>query len=141
MESQIVWEDEEKSEEGRVKMEEREKWNRKIIRLFFSFPIVISCFCGALPSYAQTLPIQAKESAIAPDLDPPDEVLRVEIYTEARSPIDGKLLTAAEYIELADELSSLDRVPPDAFVSPSVRRIIELLRLRKLFRQIIPFIP
>jgi hypothetical protein len=108
----------------------------KLIRLLLSFPIILNISCCALPAYAQT-----KNTSIPLVDDTPEEVLRAEIYTEARSPIDGKLLTAAEYIELANELSSLDRVPPEAFVSPGVRRLVELLKLRKLFRQFIPFIP
>jgi hypothetical protein len=71
----------------------------------------------------------------------PEEVLRTEIYTDARSPIDGKLLTAAEYVELMDRLRSLDHIPPEYFVSPQIREVIDLLRLRKFLRQIIPFIP
>ncbi|MDX2255905.1 MAG: hypothetical protein NW214_10340 [Pseudanabaenaceae cyanobacterium bins.39] len=71
----------------------------------------------------------------------PEEVLRTEIYTDARSPIDGNLLTAAEYTELMDKLRSLDHIPPEDFVSPQIREVIGLLRLRKFFRQIIPFMP
>ncbi|CAN1211994.1 hypothetical protein TUMEXPCC7403_17440 [Tumidithrix helvetica PCC 7403] len=108
----------------------------RITRLFLSFPIILSTFCGSLPLYAQT-----NDSSLPPASDTPEEVLRAEIYTEARSPIDGKVLTAAEYIELSEELSSLDRVPPDAFVSPAVRRLIGMLRLRKFLRQVIPFFP
>jgi hypothetical protein len=73
--------------------------------------------------------------------DPPEEVLRAEIYTDARSPIDGKQLTAAEYVELMEKLRSLDNIPPEDFVSPKVREVIDLLRLRKFLRQFIPFIP
>ena len=73
--------------------------------------------------------------------DIPEEVLRTEIYTDARSPIDGKLLTATEYVELMDNLRSLDSIPPEDLVSPKVREVVELLRLRKLLRQFIPFIP
>ncbi len=73
--------------------------------------------------------------------DPPEEVLRAEIYTDARSPIDGKQLTAAEYTELIEKLRSLDGIPPEDFVSPKVREVIGSLRLRKFLRQFIPFIP
>ncbi|PZV15328.1 MAG: hypothetical protein DCF20_10735 [Pseudanabaena sp.] len=70
--------------------------------------------------------------------DVPEEVLRVEIYTDARSPIDGKQLTAAEYAELMEKLRSLDGIPPEALVSPKIREVIDLLRLRKFLRQFIP---
>lgn len=73
--------------------------------------------------------------------DTPEEVLRAEIYTDARSPIDGKQLTAAEYTELMEKLRSLDSIPPEDFVSPKVREVIGLLKLRKFLKQFIPFIP
>jgi hypothetical protein len=73
--------------------------------------------------------------------DTPEEILRAEIYTDARSPIDGKQLTAAEYVELMEKLRALDSIPPEDLVSPRVREVIDLLRLRKLLRQFIPFIP
>jgi hypothetical protein len=73
--------------------------------------------------------------------DTPEEVLRAEIYTDARSPIDGKQLTATEYVEFMEKLRSLDSIPPEYLVSPKVREVIGLLRLRKFLRQFIPFIP
>lgn len=73
--------------------------------------------------------------------DTPEEVLRAEIYTDARSPIDGKQLSAAEYTELMEKMRSLDNIPPEDLVSPKVREVIDLLRLRKFLRQFIPFIP
>ncbi|WP_197278794.1 hypothetical protein [Pseudanabaena sp. 'Roaring Creek'] len=73
--------------------------------------------------------------------DSPEEVLRAEIYTDARSPIDGKQLSAAEYTELMEKLRSLDNIPPEDLVSPKVREIIGLLKLRKFLKQFIPFVP
>lgn len=73
--------------------------------------------------------------------DTPEEVLRAEIYTDARSPIDGKQLSAAEYTELMEKLRSLDHLPPEDLVSPKVREVIGLLKLRKFLKQFIPFIP
>ncbi len=73
--------------------------------------------------------------------DTPEEVLRAEIYTDARSPIDGKQLSAAEYTELMEKLRSLDHIPPEDLVSPKVREVIGLLKLRKFLKQFIPFIP
>jgi hypothetical protein len=67
--------------------------------------------------------------------DVPEEVLRTEIITEARSPIDGKPLTASEYAQLKAQLE--DRSPPSQ-VSPKIRRLIFLLRLRQLLRTITP---
>jgi hypothetical protein len=72
--------------------------------------------------------------------DIPEEVLRTEIYTEARSPVDGKLLSAAEYIELDQSLQErISDIPPRLLVSEKLQRLIDLLKLRKLIRQVIPF--
>jgi hypothetical protein len=82
------------------------------------------------PSPVQGLP---------PSEDLPEEVLRTEIITEARSPIDGTLLTAAEYAELQAKLRSTAAVKPD--IAPQIQTRIILLRIRKIFRSIVPFIP
>lgn len=102
-----------------------------------SFAIAILISLQIVPSalFAQT------QSSLASQEDTPEEVLRAEIYTDARSPIDGKQLTATEYVELMEKLRSLDSIPPEDFVSPKVREVINLLKLRKLLRQFIPFIP
>ncbi|NEP59592.1 MAG: hypothetical protein F6K31_21705 [Symploca sp. SIO2G7] len=73
---------------------------------------------------------------LPPPEDVPEEILRTEIITEARSPIDGKPLTAAEYAQLQAELAQ-NPISPD--VSPKLKRLIFLLRLRQLLRTIIPF--
>lgn len=96
---------------------------------------IIASTCLATPSLnAQT------QADLAPE-DIPEEVLRGEIYTDARSPIDGTLLTATEYVELMENLRSLDRIPPEDLVSPQIQEVINLLKLRKFLRQIVPFIP
>jgi hypothetical protein len=90
--------------------------------------------CGQVPVaaiYAQNLP---------PAEDTPDEVLRTEIYTDARSPVDGKLMTAAEYIELKEDLTeAMNDIPPEARVSPKVAEVIRLLKLRAVIKRILPF--
>jgi hypothetical protein len=78
---------------------------------------------------AQTLP---------PPTEIPEEVLRTEIYIDARSPVDGKLLTAAEYIELSEQLESVN-IPSRYLVSDKLQNLIQLLKLRKFIRQIVPF--
>jgi hypothetical protein len=75
---------------------------------------------------------------LPPPDDTPEEVLRTEIITEARSPIDGKPLTAAEYAQLKAQLE--ERSPP-AQVSQKIERLIFLLRLRRLIRTVAPFAP
>ncbi|BBC23434.1 hypothetical protein ABRG53_1177 [Pseudanabaena sp. ABRG5-3] len=85
--------------------------------------------------------IFAENKSLSLQEDTPEEVLRAEIYTDARSPIDGKQLSAAEYTELMEKMRSLDNIPPEDLVSPKVREVIDLLKLRKFLRQFIPFIP
>ncbi|MDX1976895.1 MAG: hypothetical protein SFT94_04410 [Pseudanabaenaceae cyanobacterium bins.68] len=73
--------------------------------------------------------------------DLPEEVLRLEIYTEARSPLDGRPLSAKAYAELQEELGELDGGTAAFLVSPRLKDLIELLKLRRTLRQVIPFIP
>ncbi len=101
-----------------------------LISTSISLPLIPSAIFAEMPS-----------TPYLPAEDTPEEVLRGEIYTDARSPIDGKRLTAAEYVELMEKLQSLDNIPPEDLVSPKVREVIDLLRLRKFLRQFIPFIP
>jgi hypothetical protein len=83
-----------------------------------------------------TLGVTQPAVCLPPQEDMPEEVLRTEIITEARSPINGKPLTAAEYAQLKAQLEERT-LPPQ--VSPKIRRLIFLLRLRQLFRTIVPF--
>ncbi|NEP12747.1 MAG: hypothetical protein F6K14_21570 [Symploca sp. SIO2C1] len=83
-----------------------------------------------------TLLVAKPAVGLPPPEDVPEEVLRTEIITEARSPIDGKPLTAAEYAQLQAELAQ-NPIPPD--VNPKIKRLIFLLRLRQMLRTIIPF--
>lgn len=103
--------------------------------------LAIASFLGLQISALAIVPMNSSaetQSMSAFQEDVPEEVLRVEIYTDARSPIDGKQLTAAEYAELMEKLRSLDGIPPEALVSPKIREVIDLLRLRKFLRQFIP---
>lgn len=74
--------------------------------------------------------------ALPPAEDIPEEILRTEIITEARSPIDGKRLTAAEYAELKTQLQT----SPPPKLNAQIREQIFLLRLRKALLQIFPFL-
>lgn len=84
-------------------------------------------------------------SAVKPALalpqadDQPEEVLRSQIITDARSPIDGKPLTAAEYAQLQSEL----QIPaPSRPVLPrSLEKNLNLLRLRRFIKTFFPFFP
>ncbi len=75
-------------------------------------------------------------TALPPPEDTPEEILRTKIIIEARSPIDGKLLTAAEYIQLQ---AQLQEVPPPK-LDPKIREQIFLLRIRKTLLQFFPFL-
>ena len=99
----------------------------------------IACVIGSTCLSTEVLLAQTETALTQQDI--PEEVLRSEIYTDARSPINGNLLTAAEYTELMENLRSLDNIPPEDFVSPQIREVINLLKLRKFLRQIVPFIP
>ncbi|OUC12178.1 MAG: hypothetical protein B0A82_23950 [Alkalinema sp. CACIAM 70d] len=74
-----------------------------------------------------------------PEDDLPEEVLRTEIFTEARSPIDGKPMTAQEYAELLVEIDQANQVDPQ--VSPKVRQTVSLLKLRKFLKTVLPILP
>jgi hypothetical protein len=80
-------------------------------------------------------------TALPPPEDLPEEVLRTEIITEARSPIDNKRLTAAEYAELQAQLQQRPSENPRDQVSPGLKKTIRLLRLRRFIKTVFPFIP
>ncbi|MEM7553717.1 MAG: glutathione S-transferase [Cyanobacteria bacterium P01_A01_bin.84] len=75
--------------------------------------------------------------ALPPTSDIPEEVLRSQIITAARSPIDGKPLTPGEYAQLEAQLQKRSTPPK---LSSRVRRTVYLLRLRKLIKSVFPFI-
>lgn len=71
--------------------------------------------------------------------DIPEELLRTEIITEARSPLTGEPVSAAEYAQL---LESLENTPANGtLISSEIRHLILLLQLRRNLKPILPFIP
>lgn len=78
-------------------------------------------------------------NALPPAEDHPEEVLRAQIITGARSPITGKPMTAAEYAQLQTELQTPP--PTRVEVEPKLRRTVGLLKLRKFLKTFFPFIP
>ncbi|MBE9231426.1 hypothetical protein IQ231_06915 [Cuspidothrix issatschenkoi LEGE 03284] len=74
--------------------------------------------------------------ALPPIDDIPEEILRTEIILEARSPIDGKKLTAAEYAQLQTQMQT----NPSPRLNPKIRDQIFLLQLRKVLLQLFPFL-
>jgi hypothetical protein len=75
--------------------------------------------------------------ALPPADEVPEEILRTEIITEARSPVTGEPLSAAEYAVLQEQLRSLGESPQ---VNPDLAGLIWLLQLRRVVRPILPFI-
>jgi hypothetical protein len=84
------------------------------------------------PGFAQTVPRlpapQAEEI--------PEEVARLQPIEHARSPEDNRLLTPAEYALLQEELQKAQETQA---VSPKLRQLILLLRVRKVLKTIVPF--
>ena len=68
----------------------------------------------------------------------PEEILRTEIITGARSPFTGEPMTAAEYAQLQEKLDEPAGTP---LVSSDIRHLVFLLQLRRAVRPILPFIP
>lgn len=106
------------------------KSQRYLTSIGLSASISVASAGPALIHSAQGLP---------PPEDTPEEVLRTEIITEGRSSIDGTALTAAEYAELQARLRSTAAVKPD--IAPQIQTKIILLRVRKLIRSVVPFLP
>lgn len=71
------------------------------------------------------------------DDDIPEEILRTEIITAARSPLTGEPLSAAEYAQLLEELEA---PAGGRLVSQDIRRLFFLLEIRRALKPILPFI-
>ena len=84
------------------------------------------------------LAVPAQASSISIDNDLPEEVLRAEIITEARSPIDGKALSAIEFAELVTTAKQqIERDDASLITSSSkVKETLFLLRLRGFLRSV-----
>ncbi len=111
-------------------MRRRKAQKRILLFVLTVTTIVISILVGLSCS------LGASVMALSPPEDTPEEILRTEIITEARSPIDGKPLSAAEYAELQAQL----RTQPVPRLDPRIRQNIFLLRLRKTLRLLFPFL-
>ena len=103
---------------------------RKAVLLIFLTPVI--GILGEILTYHKTPVI-----ALPPKVDIAEEILRTEIIIEARSPVDGKPLSPAEYAQLQAELKTRP-YPPQ--LSPKVRDTVFLLRLRKILKTIFPFV-
>jgi hypothetical protein len=71
--------------------------------------------------------------ALPPPTDLPEEYLRTQIIIEARSPLNGEAISAAEYSDLLAQLEKqLSERENEAFIKPSYKDALFLLRLRKI---------
>lgn len=98
---------------------------------------VIAALCLTSPTVL--LLWQRSAIALPPPDDQPEEVLRTEIITGARSPITGKPMTASEYAQLQAELQTAPPTQPE--LSPTIRKQVNLLKLRQFLKTFFPFIP
>ena len=71
------------------------------------------------------------------DDDIPEEILRTEIITGARSPLTGEMLSAAEYAQLQAALAA---PAGGTLVRDDIRYLIFLLQFRRAIRPIVPFL-
>lgn len=74
--------------------------------------------------------------ALPPPEDTPESVLRTKVILEARSRIDGKPLTPAQYAQMEAELAE-SPYPPE--LSPDVQQAIFLLQIRQMLQILTPF--
>jgi hypothetical protein len=71
-----------------------------------------------------------------PQPEVPEEVARLQPIEHARSPEDNRLLKPAEYALLQEELQKAQETRA---VSPKLKQLILLLRVRKALKTVIPF--
>jgi hypothetical protein len=76
--------------------------------------------------------------SLPPADETPEEILRTRMITEARSPIDGQPVSAAEYAQLQEQLQDVNDVES---VDSELAQLIFLLQVRRVVRPILPFIP
>lgn len=76
--------------------------------------------------------------ALPPPEEIPEEILRTRIILEARSPLDGKPISAAEYAQLHEQLQDVNDI---GRVDSDLAQLIFLLQIRRVVKPILPFIP
>ncbi len=111
------------------KVPPQEAWRCKVgSSLWLSLLVVCT---GALPATAQTIyPLPSAD-------DIPEEVLRLEDPGYGNSMINGEKLNLGEYARLSTELQ--DSIEPAPQISPKIKNLIFLLKIRKLLRTFLPF--
>lgn len=81
--------------------------------------------------------VAGKALALPPMDDVPEEILRTEVITQARSPLDGEPLSAADYAVLQARLRDPNI---EAMVSSELAQLVQLLQLRRALRPVLPFL-
>jgi hypothetical protein len=102
------------------------------LRRFAPIALLVLLFTPMVSVQAQVVP-QAAMGEI------PEEILRQEMILDARSPLDGKPLTATEYAELQVEIDRLNEPTPT--VSPKLQQLVLLVKLRKFLKTVLPIVP
>ncbi len=99
--------------------------------------------CTSAPLLLCLLLLPTPVSALPPPEDLPEEILRTEIITEARSPIDGQPITPAEYAQLQLQQPELwtnnPNLPTETPAFSATSHIINKYPIRDLLRQMFPF--
>ncbi|MCT7982822.1 glutathione S-transferase [Laspinema sp. A4] len=92
------------------------------------------------------LGITPRATALPPASDVPEEILRTEIITQGRSPVDGTPLTPAEYAALLEDPAFRGTITPNDGSQPTAigpispgQIMINRLPVRELLRVIFPF--
>jgi len=91
---------------------------------------------GGLATLVMVLPNPASTLAQPMTEEVPEEVLRTEIITAARSSLTGEPLSAAEYATLEEDLQTQQGLPE---ADPAVARLLLLIQLRQLAEPVFPF--
>ena len=98
--------------------------------LLFILSVTTSILVVVLGYYGQTV------MALPPQEDIPEEILRTEIILAARSPIDGKVVTPAEYAQLQAQME----IGPPPRLNSTIRDQFFMLQIRKVLLQVFPFL-
>lgn len=107
----------------------RKRW-RRLGLIGLGGSLVVGWVGLSMPS-----PAQSPDLALGQDI--PEEILRTEIITAARSPLDGSPMTAAAYAALQADLQTSDYPPT---LSSGTRQIVFLLQIRRAIRTFFPFL-
>jgi hypothetical protein len=83
-------------------------------------------------------PLLIAAQPIPPNEDVPEEVLQIQVIEQSNSPVDGGSRLATEY---AFEQRQLWVKPEDvpARLAPQIKQTIDLLRIRKVIKSLLPF--